>query len=243
LDCCAKQKVSARESKSLGTTAAKHVQVAEVLDRDDILTIKDILLEPLPPTNPDLDADSEIEGISNPGVILQFLFDSSQGSRSTSPYISGNIESDQKRLIECAPSTHIHQRSHRASSIPRSGSSKLYESLSIKGPSLSTTKSVVPRIPRPPTSNRRRLVQVFLEFHRETVTYAHYFLFYDYPQLCQKLLFSMSDRFDSLRYAIAAFSALIYSVKIDLTAREKAFLLCDCVAGIAFVPREVPKRY
>jgi hypothetical protein len=50
LDCGAKQKASARESKSLGMTAAKHTQGAEVLDREDILTIKDILLEPLLPS-------------------------------------------------------------------------------------------------------------------------------------------------------------------------------------------------
>ena len=34
----------------------------------------------------------------------------------------------------------------------------------------------------------------------------------------------MSEKCDALRHAIVAFSALIYSMKIDLAAREQAFL-------------------
>lgn len=80
------------------------------------------------------------------------------------------------------------------------------------------------RIPRPPQSNRNGLIQFFIKFHQNAVTHAHYFLFYDFQQLCGKLLFAMAEQFDALRFAMAAFSALIYSVKIDIAERERALL-------------------
>lgn len=78
-------------------------------------------------------------------------------------------------------------------------------------------------IPRSPRSNKPQSVQFFLKFHQETITAAHYFRFYDYQQLSTKLLLEMAEQSDALRHAMVAFSALIYSLKINRVSREIAF--------------------
>ena len=75
-----------------------------------------------------------------------------------------------------------------------------------------------------PKSVRSDSVQFFLAFHRETITEAHYFRYYDFHKLCTRTLLVMAERSDALRHAVVAFSALIYSMRIDRTAREQAFL-------------------
>ena len=79
-------------------------------------------------------------------------------------------------------------------------------------------------IPHAPKSVRSHSVQFFLAFHRETITEAHYFRYYDFHKLCTRILLVMAERSDALRHAVVAFSALIYSMRIDRTAREQAFL-------------------
>ena len=84
------------------------------------------------------------------------------------------------------------------------------------------TSSIRKAISLPPLQSYS--VQFFLAFHRETVTEAHYFRWYDYPKLCTKTMLAMAKQSDALRHSIVAFSALIYSCKIRQSAREVAFL-------------------
>lgn len=90
--------------------------------------------------------------------------------------------------------------------------------------SQSTSSTGPTHIPRPPRTTRNQNVQFFLNFHRETVTEFHYFRQYDYHKLCTQTLLAMAEKSDALRHSVVAFSALIYSMKVDRTAREQAFL-------------------
>ena len=62
-----------------------------------------------------------------------------------------------------------------------------------------------------------------MKYHHETISYAHYCLFNDHHQLCNKSLLTISQQYDPLRYAIVAFSALVCSAAKPF-AREQAFL-------------------
>src|SRR5437762_13193644 len=75
-------------------------------------------------------------------------------------------------------------------------------------------------VPRSPKSSRSRSLRYFLRFHLEYVTHAHYFLFYNH----QEPIFALLALFEPLRYSVAAFSALVYSITVDITTREQAFL-------------------
>ena len=78
-------------------------------------------------------------------------------------------------------------------------------------------------VPRSPKSNQAQPIQFFLKFHRETITAAHYFRYFDLPQLHTKWLPAMAEQCECLRHAMVAFSALIYSIKENPGAREVAF--------------------
>jgi hypothetical protein len=78
---------------------------------------------------------------------------------------------------------------------------------------------------RSPMPFRTPVETYFLQYHRETITACHYFCYYDYKQRFSNMLFSMAEQSDALRYAMIAFSAVIYSiVNVDLSARERAFV-------------------
>lgn len=77
-------------------------------------------------------------------------------------------------------------------------------------------KSLSPRS----QSARASPIQFFLKFHRERITEAHYFRWYDYSKLSTKILFSLAENSDSLRFAMVGFSALIYSYKFHQGARQ-----------------------
>ena len=83
-------------------------------------------------------------------------------------------------------------------------------------------RNIVPCIPRSPKSSNSPQVSFFIKYYRETIGYAHYCLFNDYHQLCNKFLLAIAERYDPLRYAIVAFSALVCSARITF-AREQAF--------------------
>ena len=87
-------------------------------------------------------------------------------------------------------------------------------------PSDSDFRSEMISVPRPPKSSRSRSLRFLLRFHLEYVTHAHYFLFFRH----QEPIFALLEVFEPLRYSVAAFSALIYSMKVDIVAREQAFL-------------------
>ena len=78
-------------------------------------------------------------------------------------------------------------------------------------------------IPRAPKSNQDRSIQFFLKFHQDTITAAHYFRYFDLPKLHTKWLTAMAEQCQCLRYALVAFSALIYSIKANPNARQIAF--------------------
>lgn len=82
-------------------------------------------------------------------------------------------------------------------------------------------ESVTP-IPRSPKSSHNPQLSFFLKYHHEAINPAHYCLFYDYHQLCNKYLLAIAERYDPLRYAIVAFSSLVGSARINF-AREQAF--------------------
>ena len=94
---------------------------------------------------------------------------------------------------------------------------------SLSNPPACITPDVI-HIATPPMATRSHHVQFFLKYHRETINESHYFLYYDYTKLCTKILFAIAENCDALRHGMVAFSALIYSVKVDSSAREKAFL-------------------
>lgn len=80
----------------------------------------------------------------------------------------------------------------------------------------------VAHIPKSPKSTHHPQLLFFLKYHHETINHSHYCLFYDYHQLCTKSLLAIAEHYNPLRYAIVAFSALVYSVRTNVT-REKAF--------------------
>ena len=85
-----------------------------------------------------------------------------------------------------------------------------------------TAMEFVANIPRSPKSSHDPQLLFFLKYHRETINHTHYCLFYDYHQLCNKSLLAIAERYDPLRYAIMAFSALVCSARMNF-ARERAF--------------------
>jgi hypothetical protein len=85
--------------------------------------------------------------------------------------------------------------------------------------------SALMRIRPPPMPVRAPVEAFFLKYHRETITACHYFCYYDYKQRFTNMLFSMAEHCDALRYAMIAFSAVIYSIaNVDISARERAFV-------------------
>ena len=59
------------------------------------------------------------------------------------------------------------------------------------------------------------LVPFFLSYHRQNINNGHYFWYWDHYRFFKDGLLELSNQSDPLRYAIAAFSALIYSFKVD----------------------------
>jgi Fungal Zn(2)-Cys(6) binuclear cluster domain len=75
-----------------------------------------------------------------------------------------------------------------------------------------------------PKSIQDSFVQFFINFHQRNVNEFHYFVYYDYHKFCTRTLMLMIERPNALRDAVVAFSALIYSMKIDRSARVLALL-------------------
>lgn len=75
--------------------------------------------------------------------------------------------------------------------------------------------------PRSPVDETSLL---FLQYHYESIIPAHYYRSYDLNLLCKRWLPSMAERYPALQHAMIAFSALIYSLKVDPSARPFAFV-------------------
>ena len=80
------------------------------------------------------------------------------------------------------------------------------------------------RIQKMPRLIADQFLPFFLSFHRESINHGRYSWYYDYHQFISKGLIDMAKRFDSLQYAIAAFSSLVYSITIDRHAKPFAFV-------------------
>ena len=83
--------------------------------------------------------------------------------------------------------------------------------------------SRVIQIPTVPNSSRDHSIQFFLKFHRENINEFHYFCYHDYQKFCTTMLMAMVQQSNALCNAVVAFSALIYSIKIDHFTRVQAF--------------------
>jgi hypothetical protein len=87
-----------------------------------------------------------------------------------------------------------------------------------------TTSSGLIRISPTLKTTTSHQVRFFLKYHQETIRVCHYLCYYDYTKLYTKTLFALAEHCDALRHGMVAFSALIYSVKVDSSTREQAFL-------------------
>lgn len=79
---------------------------------------------------------------------------------------------------------------------------------------------VIPRSPSPGDKSS----QFFLKYHQTTICSSHYFQFFDYHELYTVWLPSMAQECLALRHALVAFSALIYSLKVNPLLRPYAFI-------------------
>ena len=139
--------------------------------------------------------------------------------------------------VEEIPDQRFNQQLSHSKSLIAVQSTKFYRSQSVDSVKSSTCShqlsggtlieaaatEYVPHIPRSPKSSNSPQVLFFIKYHHETIGYAHYCLFNDHHQLCNKSLLAIAQRYDPLRYAIVAFSALVCSAKKSF-AREQAFL-------------------
>jgi hypothetical protein len=109
-------------------------------------------------------------------------------------------------------------------SISGASPSSFCEGLRMQTSPSQSPSTVMIEIPRPPKSTRSHPNQFFLSYHQENITEYHYFMYFDYRKLCTRTLLAMAEASDALRHAVVAFSALIYSMKVNRAAREQAFL-------------------
>ena len=81
----------------------------------------------------------------------------------------------------------------------------------------------LPCLYRTPRSIHDDMIPFFLSYHRQNITYGRYFWYCDHHRFIKKGLFDLAKQSDSLRYAIAAFSALIYSIQVDHYMKKFTF--------------------
>jgi hypothetical protein len=178
-------------------------------------------------------SDDEYEDGSQPKVLVRFASASSSNSVSSdyaSDYLN-SLQFDQPSPIEPIG---ISIDSAEPLSPLFDPSTQTYRlSLSEPSPTICCESLVVPctprslsskpsRVLRPPKSSRKPEVEMFLAFHRASVTESHYFLYFDYRKLCTQTLLAMAEQSEALRNSVVAFSALIYSIKVDPNARQQA---------------------
>jgi hypothetical protein len=77
------------------------------------------------------------------------------------------------------------------------------------------------RTPRP---IRDDLIPFFLSYHRQNIDYGRYFWFCDPHRFIKESLLELTKQSEPLRYAVAAFSALIYSIQLDRRMKRFTFL-------------------
>lgn len=67
------------------------------------------------------------------------------------------------------------------------------------------------------------LMPFFLSYHRRHIDYGRYFWYSDYHRFIKESLLDLAKQSDSLQYAIAAFSALIYSIQVNHHVKQYTF--------------------
>jgi len=77
------------------------------------------------------------------------------------------------------------------------------------------------RTPRPIQDD---LIPFFLSYHRQNINYGRYFWYSDPHQFIKESLLDLTKQSESLQYAVAAFSALIYSIQVDQRMKRFTFL-------------------
>lgn len=86
------------------------------------------------------------------------------------------------------------------------------------------------------------LISFFLNFHEKHIMSTHYFRIYDHGDTCLHGLRNMAKQFEVLRYAIAAFSALVNSVKIG-RGKQQAFCFYKItVQKLNYLLNKIPKN-
>lgn len=80
-------------------------------------------------------------------------------------------------------------------------------------------------IPRSPNSTQHYTIEYYLSYHREAINEYHYYSYYDYEQLFTRGLFTMAEQSTALQFGMAAMSALVFSLRIDINVKPVAFLL------------------
>ena len=172
-------------------------------------------------------SDAEFEGEARDGRLVRFSSSSSHGSppcdsavdpfvhlQFEQPIFSVSFETQNDLFPFLMP-----VKSSLNFTIPQGNLANFCEG------ALSPRTALVPTppIPRSPKSTREPSVEFYLFFHRQTIMEGHYFLCFDYNKFITTTLLAMAEESDALRHAVAGFSALIYSIKVDRTAREDAF--------------------
>jgi len=80
-----------------------------------------------------------------------------------------------------------------------------------------------PRLFGTPRPVRDDLIPFFLSYHIQNINYGRYFWYCDHYRFIKEGLFDLAKSSDPLRYAIAAFSALIYSIQLDHRMKRFTF--------------------
>ena len=81
-----------------------------------------------------------------------------------------------------------------------------------------------PCLYKTPRSIHDDLIPFFLSYHRQNINYGRYFWYCDHHRFIKEGLLDLAKQSDSLQYAIAAFSALIYSIQVDHRMKKFTFL-------------------
>ena len=82
----------------------------------------------------------------------------------------------------------------------------------------------LPRLFGTPRPIRDDLIPFFLSYHQQNINYGRYFWYCDHYQFIKEGLLDLAKLSDPLQYAIAAFSALIYSIQHDHRMKRFTFL-------------------
>lgn len=92
------------------------------------------------------------------------------------------------------------------------------------GPNSSPSLDHSPCLYKTPRPAHDDLIPFFLSYHQRCINYGSYFWYYDHHRFIEKGLFDLAKQSDSLRYAVAAFSALIYSIQVDHHMKKFTFI-------------------